>query len=457
MWCLGSVLSAPGPSLAYLMEQSDSTVAQMAGVMAGRAMGYVIGATAGGPLCDRFNGHRVTSCALLIAGVTAFLIPHITALWLLAIVFAIQGCVTGSYDTTANILCFWLFRKDVGPYMQGLHFSFAAGGFVIPILLGVLIKLTGSIIGPWSVAGVFNLLVCAALFRLPPPRGDAEASAVSDWTPNYKRAIGLGFVLMFLYVGAEIGTGIFIAQFSIQMGLGDAAEAAFLTSVWWCFLALGRGLAVPVSMVFSPKNMVLMDATGSLIATGLLVISMHYLPGVYISIAIFGVSMASIFPSMLAVVDRLVTIDGKGTGVLTASGALGEMIIPLTIGQFLEQHPSSFPFVLLFTMLAFTGLFFVFLKCVHPRNLAQVEPISLEEVEKSEKAQRQADEGGGGGGGEDITPRQLEQDFDSLSPQKTTADESAFPKEANGDSPVSPSSPQPLTSPTEEEHELTYL
>jgi len=42
MWCLGALLSAPGPSMPYLLEQTESNVAQMAGIMAGFFLDFVL-------------------------------------------------------------------------------------------------------------------------------------------------------------------------------------------------------------------------------------------------------------------------------------------------------------------------------------------------------------------------------------------------------------------------------
>lgn len=47
----------------------------------------------------------------------------------------VVGIGNGLLDTGASTLCLQLWGKDSGPYMQALHFSFAVGGSIAPILV----------------------------------------------------------------------------------------------------------------------------------------------------------------------------------------------------------------------------------------------------------------------------------------------------------------------------------
>ena len=50
----------------------------------------------------------------------------------------------GVLDTGGNVMLIWLHGKKVGPYMQAMHFSFALGAFLSPIIIHSFLDNTGS-------------------------------------------------------------------------------------------------------------------------------------------------------------------------------------------------------------------------------------------------------------------------------------------------------------------------
>ena len=72
---------------------------------------------------------------------------------------------------------------------------------------------------------------------------------------------------LFNYVGAEIGYGAVIYSYVVKMKrMATEVQGQLLTSVFWGSFTVGRLLAVPLSGVFSPKNMILMDIVGGMIS-----------------------------------------------------------------------------------------------------------------------------------------------------------------------------------------------
>ena len=63
----------------------------------------------------------------------------------------VVGVGNGLLDTGASTLCLQLWGKDSGPYMQALHFSFAVGGSIAPLLVQAFIVET-------SIAAVNNTI-----------------------------------------------------------------------------------------------------------------------------------------------------------------------------------------------------------------------------------------------------------------------------------------------------------
>lgn len=64
-----------------------------------------------------------------------FLQPWCKHVWMLMVSSFVVGVGNGLLDTGASTLCLQLWGRESGPYMQALHFSFAVGGSIAPLLV----------------------------------------------------------------------------------------------------------------------------------------------------------------------------------------------------------------------------------------------------------------------------------------------------------------------------------
>ena len=55
------------------------------------------------------------------------------------------GAFQGVLDVGCNTLLIWVYRRDVSPYMNALHFFFGVGTFIAPIILAQSALLSGDI------------------------------------------------------------------------------------------------------------------------------------------------------------------------------------------------------------------------------------------------------------------------------------------------------------------------
>ena len=136
-----------------------------------------------------------------------------------------------------------------------------------------------------------------------------------------------------LYVGAETGFGNWIYTYATSLDLATAVTAAYLTSAFWGLFTLGRLLGVWVSTRLRPRSILFLDLAGCLASLGLILLAGNSAPLLWIGAIGLGLSMASVFPSILMLAGESMRVTGTVTGWFLVGGGLGNMIVPWLIGQ----------------------------------------------------------------------------------------------------------------------------
>ena len=156
---VGIQVSIFGPALLRLSAQVGASLGDTAYASAARTLASV-GASAAGPIFDvlaagqdgapvrcgarrscrlprALHAHTVMGGAALVGGLGSALIPAARSLGALYLGLALQGAASGLLDTGSNLLMMWLWheRRAGAPWMQTLHFGFAAGATLAPLLL----------------------------------------------------------------------------------------------------------------------------------------------------------------------------------------------------------------------------------------------------------------------------------------------------------------------------------
>lgn len=156
--------------------------------------------------------------------------------------------------------------------------------------------------------------------------------------------LSLFSVFLLLYVGLEVAYGGYIFTFGRKSKpeMSDNS-AAFLTSAFWGSFALARLAAVPLSRYLRPSKMLWLDMVGCLVGSAILVsqftglqcdvISSGNHTKLWVGTVILGISMASVFPSAINFAEYFVTVSGKTASIFLVSASFGEMLIPLAVGN----------------------------------------------------------------------------------------------------------------------------
>jgi FHS family Na+ dependent glucose MFS transporter 1 len=328
---LGLVCASLGPTLPGLAAQTNSKIQQISFLFTARSFGYLAGSFIGGRLYDRFSGRILLVLTILLMGISMTLVPLTGSLILLLFIFCFIGVNQGMLDVGGNTLIVWLHGSKVGPFMNGLHFSFGIGAFLSPIIIAQVITVQGANPAYWILASLL-IIPILWLFPLPQPHPAHNTSTTNNHQKN-PRFLYFLMLFFFVYPAFESGFGGWIFTYTIAMKLGDPAAAAYLTSIFWGTLTFGRFLAILLAIRFRPRTILTSNLIGIFFGLATILLWPYSKTALWIGTAIFGTSIASIFPMNLAWAEQNMAITGRVNGLFFMSASAGGMIFPVVFGQ----------------------------------------------------------------------------------------------------------------------------
>jgi len=165
--------------------------------------------------------------------------------------------------------------------------------------------------------------------------------------------------MVFISDGLQGSFGSYIYTYAVKSNIGITTDdAAYLNSLFWGSLALGRLLAIFVSMYVSPKVMLLFDITGCLASIISMFIFRFRPLSLWIGTATFGLCLSNIFPTSVSMAESYFRLTGTITCFFVVCSGLGEMAVPLLIGKLFDViGPISFLAVSTILCFASVGIY----------------------------------------------------------------------------------------------------
>ncbi len=356
---LGLVTASLGPTLRGLAEHTQTHLSEISFLFTSKSLGFLLGSFLAGRLYDRVPGHPVMATVLIAMAVMLALVPLMSMLWLLTFILLFLGMAEGALDLGGNTLLVWVHRRQVGPFMNGLHFFFGIGAFLSPIIVAQAVLKSGDITWGYWVIALLALPVAVWLLRLPSPAAQTTAKDSPAEQVDYWLVILMAF-FFFLFVGAEISFGGWISTYAVALDLTSETIAAYLTSAFWGALTAGRLLAIPLTIRFRPRYILLGDLVGGLVSMGILLLWPTSLALTWLATIGMGLAMASIFPTVISMAERRMTVTGRITGWFYVGISVGGMVVPWLIGQFFESiGPQVLTLIIIVDLILAVGVYFV--------------------------------------------------------------------------------------------------
>ncbi|XP_056670333.1 sodium-dependent glucose transporter 1B [Monodelphis domestica] len=318
--------------------------------------------------------------ALSILGTSfgLYLLPFCKKAILLVVLMAGLGISTGMVSIGGNVIILHIWRGEAAPHLQALHFTFALGAFLAPLLAKLALGSSGpsenhtiadmsnhselspppvadleaifgvpaneNLLWAYMVIGTYVLVIffffIILFFQKSPNQEKTKATAQKSRTAKHKNVLlGLLFVFFFFYVGAEVTYSSYIFSFAMLHAGMSESQAAGLNSAFWGTFAACRGMAICFATCMKPGTMIVLCNVGSLASSLLLVIFDKNHICLWVATAVYGASMATTFPSGISWIEQYVTIKGKAAALFVIGAALGSMVIPAVVGVLQGKYP----------------------------------------------------------------------------------------------------------------------
>ena len=357
----GVMLASIGPTLDGLAENSASTTEQIAILFTANSLGYIIGSLLAARLYARLPGNRVLAAGLVWMAALTATIPLLRNVWLMMLVFMLIGLPVGLLDVGGNTLLVWLFRRDVPPYMNALHLSFGVGAFLSPLIVGWFAVGNGDATRAYWLFAALMIPAALWLLRVPSPDSPSETAAPEAGVAIIRRYaffLGLMGLLFFMHVGGELAFGGWIFKYADELGVGGQTTAFVLNSMFWGGLVIGRLIAIPLSMRWSPRAMLQVDLLGSAGFLSLIWLLPDSAAALWIGTVGFGMAIASVFASCINYAEERMPISSHVTAIFLVGASLGSMSLPWLIGQYFDRRgPETMIWVVGGAVLAGLALF----------------------------------------------------------------------------------------------------
>ncbi len=357
---LGLVDGGVGPSLSTFAANAGVSLGEIAIIVAAMALGRLTGSAIAGRLYAHSHGHRALAGGYALTAFAAAAITYLPGVPAAAVGLFLLGAFSSTVDVGSNTLIQWTHGDRVGPFMNGLHLAFGAGGSLAPLLVAASLTLSGQVRIAWLAIGAVNVLIMLAALTVSPPRPSVSQTAAAATRPPTARLALVG-LLFFAYAGCEATLFTWTADYGVSLGFERTGAATTLATAFWLSFMAGRLLAIPATHRW-PIRTVSIGALGLGIVSGLaFVLSAGQSPWIWLAVCGLGVAIGPIFPNMLAFAGERLGATAGITGFVFVLTSVGAMLWPWLAGQLFEPtHGAVIPWMALGFVAASLAIFAVF-------------------------------------------------------------------------------------------------
>ena len=306
-------------------------------------IGYVSASFGTGSLLGRLSLGRLLAASGFATALALLGYAASPQWWMLLALSLLLGAGGGVIDAGINT---WASTEHGPRTLNWLHACWGVGAALGPAIVVLVLeagrswRLSYAVVGVAQLALAFGFLLTSGAWRPPEASVGSAASegAVGVAEALRLRGARLGGLAFFLYTGVEVGFGVWtFTLFTEGRGIASAV-AGFWLSVYWVGLTVGRLLASVAGGSVSPGVLVRGCLVGVAVGSALVWIDGANVVA-FAGLALVGVALGPVFPTLMATTPRRVPLHhvAHTVGVQVASAAVGAAVLPALLGIFAQR------------------------------------------------------------------------------------------------------------------------
>ncbi|MGO9310486.1 MAG: MFS transporter [Spirochaetia bacterium] len=337
---IGVGMTIVGATLPRMLAEFSWSYTAAGAVIAAGSLGDLASSFTCGVLLERIGPKAVMAGGLVLQTLALAFFAATPSVVLNFILSLLIGLGQGAIDVAVSYSVARIQKRGESHPMSIMHSAYAIGSVAGPVVIGLIIRsglhwqaVYRGVAGITALMGV--VMIALPFRRIAMARGDATPE-VEPGGPARRPMFYLAAAILFLYVGLEFGSSRWIGAYFVNVLGSPASVGAFMVSVFWMGLLLGR-LGIPVLFRKVDHGVLLLSL--SLAATASVAFSILVRSPLVSGIGFFvaGLGCSAIFPLVMTIVGHYFRKgQGKAVGFAATGGAVGALVFPFAMASVSE-------------------------------------------------------------------------------------------------------------------------
>ena len=336
----GAVVILVGAAVPEILRTYSWRYVEMGAILAGGSIGYFVSTFVCGILLRRWGPKRVIVYGLVLQAVGLAAFGQMPSLVINAIALLLIGLGQGGSEVVTNFSVVRIEHSGRSNLMNFIHAAFTAGAIVGPLGIGQLIE-RGY---PWQVAflalAFLSLLMALAFTLLSFETVSADPAKQENSPLSYLMSEPLMLLLttlILLYVGVEIGTSNWIAEYFVQSLGVSAASGAYTVSLFWMGLLAGR---LSVAIFYRRDDQAVLLVTACILSALSLSLGLWGDSFVWKAACFFstGMGFSIVYPVVVVLAGRFFpTQQEMAIAIISTGGGVGSFAFPFAMSSLADS------------------------------------------------------------------------------------------------------------------------
>ncbi|KAI1297398.1 hypothetical protein HDE_04574 [Halotydeus destructor] len=291
------------------------------------------------------------------------------------------GLAGAGLNNAPNALLTEIWQEKCNPYIQTLHFSYAIGSVIGPLISGPFLaaRTNGTNSSPDSSKSLVYIpcaissvmCLCAALslmilFAIRPYHNadrKIEAKTVNNndneetncpKQPLIRKKKSKGYVIWIIVLcgllfnfenGLEQNFFTYMQVYSVEGPLKiSSSTGAYMVSTASAAFATGRLVGIGLATRISSRAMLYLD--GVVMVTGSFIILLSTTEfGLWVGYVVVGFGCASVYPTIMAFAEQRINVTTYVAGMFVFIGSVSPLLAPFIEGKYVETYPAIFSYL----------------------------------------------------------------------------------------------------------------